>query len=158
MSPLDPDWFVAFRKDLEAHPRLCGYYIVKLVEIGDLRTRGCTEEEIAEAIFQHFDDHMWPPSGKRPKDQTWADCRTDRASARGQVVECLMGGPAIGHLEVTIPNQECGTLFDRFDSMFGQPKTYYVGLGLGDPEHVFSGGVVIIASDLAGCLWVVESD
>jgi len=51
-----------------------------------------------------------------------------------------------------------GLLFDRFDLLLEEPKSYYIGMGFGNPEYVFSEGVAIISPTRAGLLWVVEDD
>ncbi len=158
MTPLEPDSFVALRGAIEAHPRLGGYYILKFVGIADLRAQRKTEEEIAEIVFQYFDDQKWPPLEQRPKDQTWTDYLADQTTARIKAIEVLVGGRPIGHLNVTIPEPQAAEYVDRFDAMFPHPKTYYVGMGFGDQKYVFSGGIAIISCDVAGCLWVVEDD
>jgi hypothetical protein len=159
MTPLELHPFVVLRRDIESHPRLSGYYIVKLVSISDLRAQHRTDEEIAEEVFRQFDDQTWPPVEQRPIDQVWADYATDRTTARNRTIEHLMGGPPFGHLNVTISESRAAEYFERFDAMFSEPKAYYVDLGFGDlKNHVFSGGVAIISSDMAGCLWVVEND
>jgi hypothetical protein len=159
MEPLEPDDFVALRRDIESHPRLCGYYLVKHVSIADLRARDCTDEDIAEEVFRYFDDHPWPSIDDRPEtDQKWEDYLADESTARRQLIEYLVGGGSIGHLEVTIPEPRAAEYVERFDALFPEPKIYYLGMGFGDRKYVFSGGVVIVSSNTAGCLWVVEND
>ena len=42
--------------------------------------------------------------------------------------------------------------------MFDGPKSYYVGMGLGNPAYIFGDGVAIVSELHAGLLWVVEGD
>lgn len=158
MERVDVRAFIALRENIESHPRLFGYYIIKLIDITELRKAGASEEEIAEEVFQQFDDKDWPPIEQRPQDESWADYLTDGTAARLHVIETLMGGPSIGHLEVTISEQQSTDYFDQFDRLFAEPKQYYMGMGFGDPAQVFSGGIAIIGPFHAGCLWVIEND
>jgi hypothetical protein len=158
MTPCESEDFLQLRAEIEAHEISPGYYIIKLAEIGAERNMGRTEEEIAEQVFQWFDDQEWPPAENRPTDQTWGDYAVERAPARDHILEALVGGPPFGHTEETMSMTQAASYFDRFDSLFEDPKTYYINLGFGDPEHVFLHGVAVISATRAGYLGVVQSD
>jgi hypothetical protein len=158
MTPCDIHQFIELRRELESQPRLCGYYIIKLADVRDLRSQGKTLEEIAEEVFQAFDDKKWPPKERRPDSQTWQDNVVNRHQAKSLVVEALVGGPAKGHVKPTVLPEKAVEYFDRFDQLFDEPKQYFVGLGLGNPEYTFSEGAGIISRNLAGVLVVVEGD
>jgi hypothetical protein len=78
--------------------------------------------------------------------------------AREHAVEALVGGPSVGHLRPTIPRSQAERFVQRFEELFDGPKSYYIGMGLGNRQHVFLHGVAIISRSRAGVLWVVESD
>ena len=48
--------FAALKADIEASPRLCGYYILGLVSIRDFRAQEISQETILETLIDHFDD------------------------------------------------------------------------------------------------------
>jgi hypothetical protein len=158
MKSINSQEFLDLKAAIEAHPRLCGYYIIKLVDITGLRSAGKDQEEIAEETFQYFGDQKWPPIDQRPGDQTWADYAVERAVAKNHAIEMLMGGPSIGHTRETIPRTKAEAYFDRFEALFDAPRSYYFALGFGDPEYVFQHGIALISHSLAGVLCIVESD
>jgi hypothetical protein len=149
--------FVALKAEIEACKRLCGYYIIKLVDITDMRDASTGQEEIADEAFRYFDDQPWPPIRQRPDDETWAAYVVERDVAAEHAIEALVGGSSVGHLRDTIPWQEAIRFFERFEALFDEPKNYYIGMGFGDRRHVFLQGVAIISRSRAGVLWVVES-
>jgi hypothetical protein len=156
--PINIPEFALLRAEIESHRRLCGYYLVKLIDISRLRDSTASEEDVADASFQLLDDHAWPPLEQRPVDQAWSGYRVDLAEARTHAIEALVGGPSIGQLEETISPELASRYFERFDALFEEPKQYYMRLGLGDPAHVFSNGIAILSRARAGTLVVVESD
>lgn len=158
MTPITSNSFEMLKAEIEAYPRLCGYYLIKMVKITDLRLASSNEEAMIETIFQYLDDQKWPPKEQRMKDQKWTEYIVDRETALRHTVEGLVAGPQKGHLRPTIEANIAKLFFDRFDAMFDEPKSYYIGMGLGNPAYVFFDGVVIISKAHAGLLWVVEAD
>ncbi len=43
-------------------------------------------------------------------------------------------------------------------ALCGSNPRFYTGLGIGDPGYVYLYGVLVVADDVAGILWIVESD
>ncbi len=157
MKALETNEFLALKAEIESNKRLHGYYIIKLAEITALRACG-DSETIAEQVFRCFDEQEWSPVEKRPKDQAWNDYAVDRSIAREHTICALVGGSEVGHTKETISRKKAEEFVDRFESLFGQPRIYYTGMGFGDREYVFQKGLSIISNNLAGILWVVESD
>ena len=155
---MSTDAFLTLKRELESYPRLAGYYLIKMIDITDLRGSNRSAEQIAEAAFQQLDDHQWPPADVRPTDQTWSDYIVDRETAARETVAALVGGPGIGHTANTIPPPKAHTFFDRFDLLFDMPKLYYIGMGFGNRDYVYPRGVAIISNTHAGLLCVIESD
>ncbi|MBZ0188881.1 MAG: hypothetical protein K8F91_21740 [Candidatus Obscuribacterales bacterium] len=157
MKALETNEFLALKGEIESNKRLHGYYIIKIAEITALRE--CSDSEtIAEQVFRYFDDQEWPPVEQRPQDQTWSDYAVDRPIAREHTICALVGGNEVGHTKDTIARKKAEEFVDRFESLFDQPRIYYIGMGFGDRKYVFQSGMSIISNDLAGILWVVESD
>ncbi len=148
----------AWKADVEAHPRLCGYYILGLVSIRELRAAGADEETILEQVIDHYDDDPSEPDPDFVPDHGWVDNETTRARAREHVVESLVGGGQIGHLEQTMSAARAGELFDRLVALCGPSPRFYAGLGIGNPEYVYLYGVLVVTAEIAGILWVVEDD
>jgi hypothetical protein len=158
MKPYNSKEFLALKAEIEAHKRLCGYYLIKFIDITDLRQAGKDQEEIAEEVFQYFDDQKWPPREQRPQDQAWADSVREPEVARKHALEALVGGGPVGHSRVTISQAQARRFLQRFEALFDEPKSYYIGMGFGNSQYVFLHGVAIISRSRAGLLWVVESD
>ena len=51
-----------------------------------------------------------------------------------------------------------GELFDRFVTVCGANPRFYINLELGNLDYVFMYGVLVVADDIAGLLWIVEDD
>jgi hypothetical protein len=150
--------FVKLKNEIESYTRLCGYYIVDLVEIPGLPDDDVDREIFLDELFQYFDDHEWAPPKDRPTDQTWDDYECDRDAATDQVVEALVGGPSIGHTQNTISPAVATGLWHRFEALVSEPRHYYVGMGFGNQERVFLYGAAIVGADVAGLVWVAEDD
>jgi len=103
---MSTDAFLTLKRELESYPRLAGYYLIKMIDITDLRSSNLSAEQIAEAAFQQLDDRQWPPADVRPTDQTWSDYIVDRETAARETVAALVGGPGIGHTANTIHPQK----------------------------------------------------
>jgi hypothetical protein len=152
------------QRDLSSRPRLCGYYLLRFMQ--RTPTAHPFDEGELDRLFETLDDQPWPSRTERETlapGQTWADYEVDEAAARtavveALVVEALVGGPQIGHIEATIPASEAVEIWQRFRALFSPHAHFYGHLGFGDPEHVFSGGVVAVDHERAGALIVVESD
>jgi hypothetical protein len=158
MTPYIGKEFLDLKTAVESHKRLCGYYIIKLVDIMDLRAAGADDEEIAEQVFQYFDDHLWPALDQRPSDQAWADYEREMPVAKQHTLEALVGASSIGHTKPTMTRRKAERYFEQFEQMFEEPRKYFTGMGFGDPRYVFQYGVAIISHKRAGVLWIVESD
>lgn len=91
-------------------------------------------------------------------DHEWSDYETSLDRARANTIESLVGGPRIGHTVQTMDEATAGEFLDRFVTLFGSNPRFYIGLGIGDPEYAYLYGVLIVADELAGILWIVESD
>lgn len=150
--------FTDLKADVEAHPRLCGYYIIGLVSIRAFRLSGMSQEEILEKLIDHFDDDPGEPDPEFVPDHEWSDYESSFDRARSHAIESLIGGPRIGHIAHTMDEPTARELFDRFVALCGPNPRFYLGLGIGDRRHVYMCGVLIVADDMAGILWIVESD
>lgn len=150
--------FARVKAEIEAHPRLCGYYIIGLVSIRDFRTDGAQQETIFEELVKRFDDDPSEPNPEFIPDHGWTDYETTFDCARAHTIESLVGGGQIGHTKKTMSESMAGELFDRFVAVCGANPRFYIGLGIGDRKYVFMYGVLIVADDRAGILWIVESD
>jgi hypothetical protein len=154
----DPE-FVTLKHAIEAHPRLCGYYIIDTISITALRTAGASQAEILDKVIAYFDDtEKVPHPNSVPDDSTWLDYEVGMEAARDAAFEALVGGPGVGHLHDTIPPDEAEQYFTRFVALFESDRQYYVGLGIGNYDYVFQRGVLVVDQHRAGILWVVESD
>ena len=49
---MSTDAFLTLKRELESYPRLAGYYLIKMIDITDLRGSNRSAEQIAEAAFQ----------------------------------------------------------------------------------------------------------
>ena len=150
--------FARIKTDVEAHPRLCGYYILGLVSIRDFRINGVSQETILEQLVDRFDDDPTEPDPDFVPDHGWNDYETTLDRARNHTIESLVGGRQIGHTKETMTEPTAGDLFDRFVAACGANPRFYIGLGIGDPRYVFMYGVLVVADERAGILWIVESD
>jgi hypothetical protein len=151
--------FLAFKAELERHRRMDGYYLIDLVSIRALREAQLPEEELLEQVFRLFDDQPWPPADQRPPEAetgTWADCAVEYEQALQLVVEALRGGPEIGHGRDTVSAEEAVRLYARFLTFLPEPRSLYAGLGFGDRAYAHLRGVVVVSTDVAGVLWVVD--
>jgi hypothetical protein len=150
--------FSVLKAEVEAHRRLCGYYIIDLVSIRDLRARGESQESILEILIDRFDDESAEIDRGIVTDEKWSDYEVTMDRARTHAVESLVGGPSIGHTKKTMSESTAADLFDRFVAVCGANPRFYIGLGIGNREYAFTYGVLIVADELAGILWIVESD
>ena len=152
-NTIDDPSFLALKAELEGIPRSNGYYLIDLVSVYELRVGGSSEEEILEQVFQHFDDHEWPPVDQRPADQTWNDYSVSADLAAACVVESLAG--PYGD---SISTHRANSLWREFEALFPPPRKYFIGMGFGDPMMAFNLGAAILSYDRAGLIFVVESD
>jgi hypothetical protein len=159
-TPIASPALAALRRDLEAHPRQHGYYLLSLLAL-DVPHPGAHEDSVLDALFEQLDDTSWPPAAVRraqAETQSWADYLGSAAAARATVVEALIGGAGVGHIHDTIQPAVAEALWARFERLFDKERSYYLGVGLGKREHVFQRGVVIVDGAKAGALFVVEDD
>lgn len=149
--------FIELKGKVLSYPRLCGYYIIDLVSIENIRCD--SYEKLLDNLFEYFDDTVWVPAEDRPSDQTWEnDYVVERDVARNHIIEALVGGHSIGHTVDTVPGDLAEDIFEVFDSLFSKKKKYYMGMGLGKPEYVFQQGIAIVDNKKAGIIWIVEND
>lgn len=154
-NSVDIETFELIKGELAKHPRLCGYYIVKFVELpADWRKR---EEATLTTAFQALDDHAWKPPGLCPADP-WADYEVEESLAREHAIMALVGGRDVGHSIDTIHPLEAASIWARFRGLFLADAHFFCGVGLGNSEYVFQNGVIVVDDFKAGCLCVVESD
>ena len=154
----DPE-FLILKQAIEAHPRLCGYYIIDIISITDLRNAGVSQADILDKVIAYFDDPAKEPHlNYVPDDSTWLDYEVGMDAARGAVIEALVGGPGVGHTHDTIPPQDAERYFNIFTALFGSERQYYVRLGIGNSEYVFQRGALVVDQQRAGILWIVEDD
>ena len=158
MQTIDDPAFVDFRQRVTQFRRMHGYYIVDIVSIESMRSAGQTQEEILDAVFEHFDDQEWPPAVARPSGVYWKDHEVAASEARELAVQALIGGSQIGHTTDTIFPDIAHSLWGEFEGFFRIERRYYAGIGLGDSEYVYLHGAAIVDQERAGILWVVESD
>jgi hypothetical protein len=156
MRELDDARWAAVRAEVARFPRLCGYYLVKLVAMAPGWDKA--EEASLDALFQALDDKAWPPAEQRPSDQRWTDYEVLEEDARSQLIEALVAGHAYGHSQVTMPVASAEAIWRNARGVFGADARFFVGLGLGNNAYTFQHGVVIVDVDRAGCLWVVDGD
>ncbi|HVU62857.1 MAG TPA: hypothetical protein VHC70_02680 [Phycisphaerales bacterium] len=160
MNPIENrETSLAILKDeVASHRRQCGYYLIKIIDIRSLRRSHSDEETLVETVMPMLSDRPWPVDRDWPQSGYWRELECERAVARAEVVEALVGGAAFGHSIDTIPPALAAMYFDRFDALFEDPKIYYTRVGFGDPEYVFSTGVAVFSPTHAGVLCVVEND
>ncbi len=157
MTPVNDPAFNAFRRELESYPRLCGYYIIELLSIAELKRLGLARERILEQVFEYFDDETWPPLAQCNTGRSWdSDYRIDAKQAQGQLIDVLTGGVHIGCRRPTIDAQQARNFFERFERFFAADSCYYSGMGLGNPEYALQHGLVAVDNARAGIVWVVE--
>lgn len=152
------DDFRRLMLDIELHPRLCGHYIVGLVELDATETANTSREEILDSVFQHFDPSTWPPRQQRPQDQQWQDYRCSRQDARSHTVQALIGGRFIGHTEPAMDEATAVQLFERFETFFGPQRQYYLGMGLGEQKYTYQHGCAVGDDARLGVFCIAESD
>lgn len=150
--------FEALAKEIQSHPRLCGYYLIRLIDLTSPDVTFDSPEQRLDAIFQDLDDQAWRPAEERPTDQLWSDYAVGAEAAKSHAIASLIGGQEIGHTRPTISRDLAVEFWCRFDAEFDQPKRYYTAHGLGDSEYVFQHGVVIVSETRAGVLGVIEND
>lgn len=146
------------QRDLETHPRRCGYYLKGWRELAPLRAAGMNDEQIADEVFEAFDEVPWPAREQRPTDSSWEDYAVGREEARALAVAALIAGPECGHNRLTMTPEAASAFFDRFDALFTGPRKYFARLGLGNQDYAFQHGIAILSQDHGGLLWIVEGD
>lgn len=144
-------------RTLAAHPRMAGYYILRLIDITAIRPQ-VSEDRMRDAVFEHFDGRRWPPFEERMALGSWGDYEVTAEAAQAEVVSALVGGDAIGHTRDTMSAAIAGQTWERFASLFATDRKYFTKLGLGDRQYVFQCGAAIVDATRAGYLGIVESD
>lgn len=138
------------------HPRLCGYYLIGLMDISD--EHGRATAEVLDEALELLDDQDWPPPEQRPQDQTWLDYRVGRAAAHAHMLESLIGGNNIGHTKPTMSVEVAEEMWALFLRNFADEAEFLTGMSLGDSEHVFLVGVAAFDHQRVGVLCIAESD
>ncbi|MGD8570565.1 MAG: hypothetical protein PVJ39_20930 [Gammaproteobacteria bacterium] len=121
LSTLQIPEFLSLKSFIESHPRLCGYYLIDLVSIQNIRDLDISEDEKLDIIFEHFDDQEWP-SPPVNTDHLWEDYSVSKEKARDHLVEALVGGKNIGHTNDTISPEASESIFNKFNSFFSGEK------------------------------------
>jgi hypothetical protein len=147
----------AIERTLAAHPRRVGHYILRLIDIALIRTQ-VSEERMLDALFEHFAGRTWPPFEERVALGSWRDSIATADDAGDEVVGALVGGKAVGHTTDTMNAAVAARIWADFASLFASDRTYFRGLGLGDPAYVYLRGAAIVDATRAGYLGVVEGD
>jgi hypothetical protein len=142
---------------LAAHPRMAGHYMLRLIDITELRAQ-VSEDRMLDAVFEHFDARTWPPFEDRVGFGSWRACEVTAEHARAEIVRAFVGGAEIGHTRETMSAALTGQIWELFSSLFATDRTYFTGLGLGDDKYVFQSGVAIVDATRAGFIGVVEND
>ncbi len=153
---MNAETLAQLRRDLDRYPRMHGYYLLNSVQMP--ANWQSDEEHSLSSAFELLDDHPWMPVETHPNDQYWTDYEVFETEAREQTVAALVGGNEIGHARETIPQGVAASIWESFRKQFSPQARFFVRLGLGNPEHVFQRGTVVVDEETAGCLWVVESD
>jgi hypothetical protein len=144
------------RNDLAIHPRVHGYYLVKMVE---LEAGWQSDEEAAlTGAFECLDDREWPVPELRPADQRWTDYEVAERVAEERAIDALVGGASIGHTRETIARTQATEIWRRFRGLFSPTARFFVGVGLGNSSFVSSDGAIVVDEARAGCLCIIESD
>lgn len=149
--------FAILKSDIEAHPRQCGEYIIGLISIRELRQQDLPLEAILEQVIDHFDNDTRERDPNFVPNHGWVDYETDLETARLHTVEALVGGTTIGQVVQTMREPMARRYFDRFVEACGPNPRYFIRLGIGAPS-VFNHGVLVVADELAGILWINEGD
>lgn len=141
---------------LANHPRMHGYYLLKLVELAP-SWRDDEDAALSDA-FQSLDDHEWRPREQRPADQSWSGYEVAESTAKQRTISALVGGREVGHSRDTIDPQLASRIWDAFRASFGAAPRFFCGVGLGDSAYVYLDGAILVDDSKAGCLCVVEDD
>lgn len=143
----------------EGPPRIRSH-IVELLSISAARGQGMDEDAIVDQVVRQVDPLFYARGNaqRAPQNATWADYQVSLEDARVMTVAELRDGRSHGWLDELIPHQRAEELFDTFAGLFESDRRYYSRLGLGDPDYIFSNGVVITDRQLAGVLWVLQTD
>lgn len=144
------------RRLLAKHPRMHGYYLLKLVELPP-SWRDDAEAALTSA-FQSLDDHEWPPAGQRPVEQAWSDYEVSEEIAKSRTISALIGGGAIGHSRDTIARDQAAQIWAAFRAIFASTPQFFCGVGLGDSAYAYLDGAILVDEAKAGCLCVIEDD
>ena len=152
-STIADDRFHALKQSIESYPRLAGYYIINMISIRHLRENGYTQEAILDAVIYYFDDD---PQKSYPSYRYYEEVPYHEAKIG--IIKDLVGGNSIGHTVETMSPEVAEQYFDAFVDLFDTDRRYYVGLDIHNDEYVFWYGILVVDSDKAGILWIVESD
>lgn len=153
---MDPTSLDEIRQLLGRYPRRCGYYLVDAVS---LPTDWRANEGIAlRRAFEVLDDQPWKPVEDRVTDPRWVDYEVPEAVAESHAIQMLIGGPEIGHTDLTMSEARAREIWRTFRGLFTSTARFFTGLGFGDPQYVFLNGAVVVDEATAACLCVIESD
>jgi hypothetical protein len=137
---------------------MSGYYILRLIDITAIRAQVGDDDRMLDAVFEQLDGRTWPPYEERLDLGRWRDQAAPADDARAEVVTALIGGRDVGHTRDTMSAAVAAQTWELFASLFAPERTYYNGLGLGDPRYVYMRGAAIVDATRAGYLGVVEGD
>ncbi len=155
LDDLDAPALAAIRARLAQAPRMHGYYLTRLIAADPVA--GVDDATRLDRLFEQLDDQPWPPPSERPADPG-ADYQVDEPTAAAHAVAMLIGGADVGHARDTIAPATAASLWTQFRALFSPSARCFIGLGLGDPAHVFQRGVAVVDHRRAGYLGVIESD
>jgi hypothetical protein len=153
---MQPKSLDAIRVLLQEHPRLCGYYLVGAVSLPP--NWRAHEETALTRAFEALDDKPWKPTEDRPTEHRWTDYEVSEPVAKAHAIEMLIGGPEVGHTDLTMSELRAQEIWQMFRGLFTPRVRFFKGLALGDSKHVFLSGVVVADETIAACLCVIESD
>jgi hypothetical protein len=88
----------------------------------------------------------------------WSDNETSEAEAAHEVIVSRVGGREAGHTRDTMTPEEASNVWARFRALFSGRPHFFVRLGFGDPAYAILRGAVVVDTDHAGALCIVEGD
>lgn len=142
----------------ETYPRICGYYILGLVDISGCRLTGMSDSDITNLVVDYFhDDPRWIESGSTLEGD-WDGYERSEEIAINHLLSVLVGGGPIGHSRDDMPREIALEIVDLLKSIFNGSNRYLIDLDIGDRSYVFNHGVLVLSEKMAGLVYVVESD
>jgi uncharacterized protein YozE (UPF0346 family) len=170
LSSLDDPTYEKFKKRVRSYVPDC---IVDFVSVSELRKQGKSTDEIADITSEYFDDSPWPKTKQNIElshlpehiqklaaqnaeiPEHWPQMTEQKAEE--YVCSFLRGGREFGHKHNVMTEHTAKTIWQDFISFFDADKIFYE-VNLGKPEWVFHNGTLIVDTDKAGVLHVVQND